>query len=107
MEARSPQAILFVDETYREATYGAHSQLDSVAGLHPRIVTGASVSKALGAPGLRTGWLTVLNADLRARLIGFRSDRSAAVTPAGRRCCRPSTQACCRSESRTCEAPLH
>jgi DNA-binding transcriptional MocR family regulator len=26
------------------------------------------VSKALGAPGLRTGWLTVTDADLRARL---------------------------------------
>jgi DNA-binding transcriptional MocR family regulator len=36
--------------------------------LHPRIVTGSSVSKALGAPGLRTGWLTVADADLRARL---------------------------------------
>src|SRR6185312_14116248 len=38
-------------------------------GLHPRIVTGASVSKALGAPGLRTGWLTVADADLRSRLL--------------------------------------
>jgi len=37
--------------------------------MHPRIVTGASVSKALGAPGLRTGWLTVADADLRSRLV--------------------------------------
>jgi aspartate/methionine/tyrosine aminotransferase len=69
LEARAPLAVLFVDETYREATYGQEAAPDSFAALHPRIVTGASVSKALGAPGLRTGWLTVADADLRSRLI--------------------------------------
>ena len=69
MERRAPEAILFIDETYREATYGDDAVPDSFAGLDPRIVTGASVSKALGAPGLRTGWLTVADADLRSRLI--------------------------------------
>ncbi|KXU96502.1 aminotransferase [Caballeronia megalochromosomata] len=68
METRSPEAILFVDETYREATYGGNPAVESFAGLDARIVTGASVSKALGAPGLRTGWLTVADADLRSRL---------------------------------------
>jgi aspartate/methionine/tyrosine aminotransferase len=68
LERRAPDAILFIDETYREATYGDNAVLESCAGLDPRIVTGASVSKALGAPGLRTGWLTVANADLRERL---------------------------------------
>lgn len=65
----APQAILFLDETYREATYGDDATPESFAGLHPRIVTGASVSKALGAPGLRTGWLTVADTDLRSRLL--------------------------------------
>ena len=69
LEARAPQAVLFIDETYREATYGDEAAPDSVAGLHPRIVTGCSVSKALGAPGLRTGWLTVADDDLRSRLV--------------------------------------
>jgi len=69
LESRAPQAILFIDETYREATYGNEAAPESFAGLHPRIVTGASVSKALGAPGLRTGWLTVADADLRSRLV--------------------------------------
>ncbi|MGJ7555212.1 pyridoxal phosphate-dependent aminotransferase [Variovorax sp. RB3P1] len=64
----SPDALLFVDETYREASYGDNQMVESFAGLDPRIVTGASVSKALGAPGLRTGWLTVPDADLRSRL---------------------------------------
>ncbi|CAB3776288.1 pyridoxal phosphate-dependent aminotransferase [Paraburkholderia caffeinilytica] len=68
MEKRSPDAMLFIDETYREATYGDNAVVESFAGLDSRIVTGASVSKALGAPGLRTGWLTVADADLRERL---------------------------------------
>jgi aspartate/methionine/tyrosine aminotransferase len=69
MGARCPQAVLFIDETYREATYGPSPAAASLAGFHPRIVTGASVSKALGTPGLRTGWLTVADPDLRARLL--------------------------------------
>ena len=69
IESRAPQAILFVDETYREASYGTQSAPESFAGLNPRIVTGASISKTLGAPGLRTGWLTVADADLRSRLV--------------------------------------
>ena len=68
MEKTSPGAILFIDETYREATYGDNPVAKSFAGFHPRIITGASVSKALGAPGLRTGWLTVPDSDLRNRL---------------------------------------
>lgn len=68
MEKKSPEAILFIDETYREAAYGDDAVAESLAGLDPRIVTGASVSKALGAPGLRTGWLTVADPDLLSRL---------------------------------------
>jgi aspartate/methionine/tyrosine aminotransferase len=68
LQRRSPHAVLFIDETYREATYGHSAPVASAAALDPRIVTGSSVSKALGAPGLRTGWLTVPDADLRARL---------------------------------------
>ncbi|HIC7211645.1 pyridoxal phosphate-dependent aminotransferase [Burkholderia stabilis] len=68
MARRAPEAMLFVDETYRDASYGDAAVIGSVAALDARIVTGSSVSKALGAPGLRTGWLTVADADLRARL---------------------------------------
>ena len=68
LEKHAPQAVLFIDETYREAAYGGEPAPESFAGTHPRIITGSSVSKALGAPGLRTGWLTVADADLRARL---------------------------------------
>ena len=69
MQERSPRALLFIDETYREASYGDAPVAESLAALDPRVVTGSSVSKALGAPGLRTGWLTVADADLRSRLV--------------------------------------
>ena len=68
LDEHASNAILFIDETYREAAYGDEPAMESLASLDPRIVTGASVSKALGAPGLRTGWLTVADPGLRARL---------------------------------------
>jgi aspartate/methionine/tyrosine aminotransferase len=66
---KAPQAHLFVDETYRDATYGDSAAPQSAATLDDAIVTGGSVSKAHGAPGLRVGWLTIREAKLRERLI--------------------------------------
>jgi aspartate/methionine/tyrosine aminotransferase len=68
MQKQSPDALLFVDETYRDASYGSDAVPPSVATLDARIITGASVSKAHGAPGLRVGWLTVRDKALRDRL---------------------------------------
>lgn len=68
MATRCPDAYLFVDESYREATYGADPVPPSAAALHPRVITGSSTSKAYGAAGLRTGWLTVADPDLLERL---------------------------------------
>lgn len=68
MRAKAPAASLFVDETYRDATYGNETPPPSVAALDRAIITGGSVSKAHGAPGLRVGWLTVRDAGLRDRL---------------------------------------
>ncbi len=68
MTARAPDAWLFVDETYRDATYGNEMPLPSAAAMGRRVITGSSVSKAHGAPGLRVGWLTVADDDLRQRL---------------------------------------
>jgi aspartate/methionine/tyrosine aminotransferase len=64
----APWAVVLVDETYREATYGDASIPESVAALSPRIVTTSSLSKAHGVPGLRIGWLTATDADLYERL---------------------------------------
>src|SRR5262249_19131443 len=67
MREKAPAARLFVDETYRDATYGDEPPPPSAASLDGPIITGGSVSKAHGAPGLRVGWLTVRDHDLRER----------------------------------------
>ena len=69
MGEKSPDAYLLVDETYREAAFDRAKILPSVAALSPRVLTCSSISKAYGAPGLRAGWLTVTDPDLRKRFI--------------------------------------
>jgi aspartate/methionine/tyrosine aminotransferase len=68
MRSKAPCARLFFDETYRDATYGDELPPHSAATLDDRVITGGSVSKAHGAPGLRVGWLTVRDRKLRERL---------------------------------------
>lgn len=68
MGRRCPEALLLVDETFREATYGGAKPAASFAGRSERVLTCASLSKAYGAPGLRIGWLTVPGARLREQL---------------------------------------
>jgi aspartate/methionine/tyrosine aminotransferase len=68
MRAKAPAARLFVDEIYRDATYGDDVPPESAAILDERIIIGGSVSKAHGAPGLRVGWLTVRDRALRDRI---------------------------------------
>jgi aspartate/methionine/tyrosine aminotransferase len=77
--ARScPGAVLLVDETFREATYGDGPPAPSFAGRDSRLVTCASLSKAYGVPGLRIGWLTVSDPGLydQLRLAKFNSSLS-------------------------------
>jgi aspartate/methionine/tyrosine aminotransferase len=59
MSRTCPEALLVIDETFREATYGDAPPAASFAGRSPRVLTCASLSKAYGAPGLRIGWLTI------------------------------------------------
>jgi len=68
MSRTCPEALLLIDETFREATYGAAPPVPSLAGLSPRLLTCGSISKAYGAPGLRIGWLTVPDARLYEQL---------------------------------------
>ncbi|HEY4017954.1 MAG TPA: pyridoxal phosphate-dependent aminotransferase [Pseudonocardiaceae bacterium] len=65
---RAPEAVVLVDETFRESTYGTAAVPSSVAGMSPRLVTCSSLSKALGAPGLRLGWLTTTDPELYEHL---------------------------------------
>jgi aspartate/methionine/tyrosine aminotransferase len=68
MEEICPEAFLLIDETYREAAYGADKVRDSMVGLGERIVSCASLSKCHGAPGLRIGWAITRNRALREQL---------------------------------------
>lgn len=63
--ARScPDALLLIDETFREASYGGARPAASFAGTSARLLTCGSLSKAYGAPGLRIGWLTAADPGL-------------------------------------------
>ena len=68
MADRAPGARLFLDETYREATHGG-PPAPSAAPLDPRLISAGSLSKAHGAPGLRIGWLTIPERELRLRIV--------------------------------------
>jgi hypothetical protein len=63
----APDAIVLVDETYRDAFY-EEAAPPSAAALGPQVVTTSSLSKAYGAPGLRAGWLTATSSQLYERL---------------------------------------
>ena len=68
MRTRSPQAYLLLDETFREAAYGAHPAEPSGATMSERVLSVSSLSKAHGAPGLRLGWITCSDPELLAHL---------------------------------------
>lgn len=68
MARTCPDAVLLVDETFREATYGDEPVPPSLAGRSPRVVTCGSLSKAHGAGGLRIGWLTTSSPEFYEQL---------------------------------------
>ena len=74
MDEKAPNAYLLIDETYREAAYSAETLIPSAASLSPRVITCASVSKAYGAPALRTGWLTLPDATMRQKIINAKQN---------------------------------
>jgi aspartate/methionine/tyrosine aminotransferase len=75
MSRSCPDALLLIDETFREATYAGARPAPSFAGRSPRLLTCGSLSKAYGAPGLRIGWLTAADPGLydQLRLAKFNS----------------------------------
>ncbi|GIF53702.1 aspartate/methionine/tyrosine aminotransferase [Asanoa ferruginea] len=64
----APDAVVLVDETYRDGAYDDDAVPASAASLGPQVVTTSSLSKAYGAPGLRVGWLTATSVSLYERL---------------------------------------
>ncbi|HHY58483.1 MAG TPA: pyridoxal phosphate-dependent aminotransferase [Chloroflexi bacterium] len=64
--------LLFCDEMYFGLVHGDTPAIASAADLTPRAVVLSGLSKTYGLPGLRTGWLVVKDADLRANLINWK-----------------------------------
>lgn len=64
-----PDAVLMIDETYREAAYGTRPVQPSLIHLDPRIVSTSSLSKCHGSPGLRIGWAITRDRALREQLV--------------------------------------
>lgn len=54
-------AVILADEIYRGIVIDPSSEVASLASLDPRAVSIGSVSKSLGMPGLRVGWLATQN----------------------------------------------
>lgn len=59
---------LFSDEMYRGLELGGTPTLPSAADLYHRAIVLSGLSKVHGLPGLRSGWLIVQDADIRAQL---------------------------------------
>jgi aspartate/methionine/tyrosine aminotransferase len=81
MSRTCPDALLLIDETFREASYGTTPPAPSFAGTSPRLLTCASLSKAYGSPGLRIGWLTVPDHEVyeQLRLAKFNASISCGI----------------------------
>jgi aspartate/methionine/tyrosine aminotransferase len=64
--------ILFCDEMYFGLVHDDTPVIASAAELTPRAVVLSGLSKTYGLPGLRTGWLVVKDAGLRANLVNWK-----------------------------------
>jgi len=65
--AERADAVLLVDETYRDLTHG--EPLPMAATLSPRAISVSSMSKAYGLPGLRVGWAVCRDPELAETLL--------------------------------------
>jgi aspartate/methionine/tyrosine aminotransferase len=66
--AEKAGAKLLVDETYRDLLENKEMP-DYAARLHPAIISVASLSKAFGVPGIRTGWIICRDSILMERFL--------------------------------------
>lgn len=63
---------LFSDEMYRGLWHSGTAAIPSAAELYGRAIVLSGLSKTHGLPGLRTGWLVLPAADLRANLLNWK-----------------------------------
>ncbi len=69
MDRICPDAFLLVDETYRQAVYGAAVAAESAVTIDRRVISSASLSKCHGSPGLRLGWAVTRDMSLMEQLV--------------------------------------
>ena len=70
--ARERDLILFSDEMYRWSEYDPADRLPSACELYDKAVVLCGVSKSLGLPGLRVGWLATQNAEMMASFKNYK-----------------------------------
>jgi aspartate/methionine/tyrosine aminotransferase len=70
--ARRQGAWLFCDEMYRGLELDGRPALPSAADQYERAITLAGLSKVHGLPGLRCGWVTMHDTDVRGRFINWK-----------------------------------
>ena len=70
--ARQHDVWLFCDEMYRGLELDGRSSLPSAITQYEKSIVLAGLSKAQGLPGLRSGWLLIRDAQLRADLINWK-----------------------------------
>lgn len=63
---------LFCDEMYRGLETGDTVRLPSAVDRYERSLVLSGLSKVYGLPGLRSGWLVIRDADVRAELINWK-----------------------------------
>ncbi|MGB3410661.1 MAG: aminotransferase class I/II-fold pyridoxal phosphate-dependent enzyme [Microthrixaceae bacterium] len=66
--AEQAEAILLVDETYRDLTHTGE-RIPLAATLSPNVVSISSMSKAYGLPGLRIGWTVTTDSEMQRTLL--------------------------------------
>ena len=64
-------AILFCDEVYRGLEYDERDRLASACTKYSKAIAVSSVSKALGLPGLRIGWLATQDLDILSKCAAY------------------------------------
>ncbi len=71
--AKKHGIFIFSDEMYRGLEYNLEFQLPSVADLEMSAITLGGVSKNLGLPGLRFGWLVCKDENIYKKLLNMKS----------------------------------